>query len=365
MSPKLKLEPLPEIDLRHLRRLTDDTGIFQHAVYATPDPNHGYCIDDNARAMIAGLLHAQLRGHDEQTIPLHTYLGFIAYAYNAQTQKFRNFMDYSRRWLENEGSHDSQGRAIWSLGLTAAHGPTVPIRQLARDLYQRALDKIDSIDGIEYDRSWAFALLGIDAFLDAHPDHAPSRESFERFGHQLYDLLQQNRRDDWPWWEELVTYDNAKLPHGLLVAGSRLGHPDMTRAGFETLRWILDQQRSQDDKDRPYLSIIGNDGWLRRGHTRARYDQQPLEAYALVDACLYAARLADTPDQRRDWESEARLCFDWFLGRNDEARPLFDPDTGGSRDGLQPDGVNKNQGAESSLAYLLSVLEMHRYRAGL
>ncbi len=362
MSPPL--EPLPEIDLRHLRRLTDDTGLFQHALYATPDPNHGYCIDDNARALIAGLLYAQLRGHDETVIPLHTYLGFIAYAYNLETQKFRNFMDYSRRWLEDEGSHDSQGRAIWSLGLTAAHGPTLPIRQLASDLYQRALDKIDSLDGIEYDRSWAFALLGIDAYLDTYPDHGPSREAFGRFGNQLFDLLQDHATDEWPWWEELVTYDNAKLPHGLLVAGGRLDRPDMTRAGFRTLSWVLDQQRATDDRGQTHLSIVGNDGWLRRGHTRARFDQQPLEAYALVDACLFAARVSEDAVTRQHWESEARFCFDWFNGRNDVGHSLFDPDTGGSRDGLQPDGVNKNQGAESSLAYLLSVLEMHRYRAG-
>jgi hypothetical protein len=352
------LEPLPEIDLRHFRRLTDDTGMFQHALYATPDANHGYCIDDNARALIAGLLFARLRGHDEQAAPLHTFLAFLSYAYNQEAGRFRNFMGYDRRWLEDVGSHDSQGRTLWAVGLAAAWGPTEPIRRLSQELYRRALP---TLEGLEAVRSWAFALLGLQAYLQAEPDHGPTLELRDRYAVKLFEAYRSHATDDWPWWEDLVTYDNAKLPHALLLTGPAMDRPDLTEAGLTSLRWLLDQQTEAGDDGRPQLSIIGNDGWLRRGQARARFDQQPLEAYALVDACLLAARVETDEDPRASWERAARLCFDWFLGRNDLGQPLFDPVTGGGRDGLQPEGVNQNQGAESSLAYLLSVLEMHRY----
>jgi hypothetical protein len=349
-------DPLPTIDLRHLRRLTDDTGLFQHALYATPDANHGYCIDDNARALIAGLLHARLRGHDEAAVPLHTYLAFLSYAFNQDFGRFRNFMGYDRRWLEVEGSHDSQGRTLWALGLSAATGPTDPIRRLSHELYRRALP---SLRGLEAPRSWAFALLGLSTYLDAEPGHGETRELRDEYAERLLEAYRRHATDDWPWWEDIVTYDNAKLCHALLRSGAAMDRGDMVEAGLTSLRWLLQQQTEAHDDGKPRLSIIGNDGWLVRGQPRARFDQQPLEAYALVDACLLAARVVDAGESRRRWEADARMCFDWFLGRNDLGLPLYDPDTGGGRDGLHPDDVNQNQGAESSLAYLLSVLEIH------
>lgn len=352
------LLPLPDIDLRHLQRLTDDTGIFQHAVYATPDANHGYCIDDNARALIAGLLHAHLRVHDETLVPMHTYLAFLSYAFNEDRQKFRNFMGYDRRWLEDEGSHDSQGRTLWALGLAASLGPTDPIRSLSLDLYRRSLS---SIKGLNYPRSWAFALLGLCAYLDADPDHAETRELRDQYAKKLFDAYQHHATADWPWWEDIVTYDNAKLCHALLLCGRALQRPDMTAAGLASLRWLLEQQIEHVADGRPHLSIIGNDGWLQRGQPRAKFDQQPLEAYAMVDACLVAARVVHTPEERLRWEADARLCYEWFTGRNDLGVVMLDPETGGGRDGLEPNGANQNQGAESSLAPLLATLEMHRY----
>lgn len=355
------LLPLPEIDLRHLRRLTDDTGIFQHAVYATPDANHGYCIDDNARALIAGLLVGDLPGADDVNQLLHTYLAFLSYAFNAERGKFRNFMGYDRRWLEDEGSHDSQGRTLWALGLAAQLGPTDPIRQLAVNLYQRS---ISSVAGLESPRSWAFALLGFCAYLDVDPGHVESRTLRDQYAEKLFATYQSHATADWPWWEDIVTYDNAKLCHALLLCGPALGRSEMTAAGLTSLRWLLEQQIGHDADGRPYLSIIGNEGWLRRGEPRAKFDQQPLEAYALADACLAAASTPGINAQERvRWEAHARLCYDWFTGRNDLGLPLLDPETGGCRDGLASYGVNQNQGAESSLAPLLATLEMHRYAA--
>ena len=363
----LPLHPLPAVDLRHLRRLTDDTGLYQHAVYATPDRRHGYCIDDNARALIAALYHARLEGPDEARVPIHTYLAFLAYAYNPQPQQFRNFMGYDRGWLEDRGSHDSQGRTLWALGLAVQMAPSASVRGLALDLYGKALGSLEDLGFI---RSWAFALLGLDAYLEADPppdaDPGPleaSGAAFSRAADRLMDAYTRHARPDWPWWEDTVTYDNAKLPHALLVAGSRLGRRDMTDAGLASLSWLLKQQTAEDGAGAPRLSVIGNRGWLQRGRPRAAFDQQPLEAYALVDACLQAARRSADAADRTRWESRARMCFDWFIGRNDLGTSLYDPETGGGRDGLNPDGPNQNQGAESSLAYLLSVLEIRLYAA--
>ncbi|MFA9477847.1 Gfo/Idh/MocA family oxidoreductase [Phycisphaerales bacterium AB-hyl4] len=343
-------EPFPEIDLRQLRALTDDTGIFQHAQYAVPDPHHGYCIDDNARALIAGLLHAQLRGYDEQVVPIQRYLSFLVYAFNPETGKFRNFMGYDRRWLEPVGSQDSQGRTIWALGLAAQTAPLDTLRDLASDLFRRALGKVEELAFL---RSKAFAVLGLDAYLQHEAnDHAQLVR--DRFANELYEAWREHADDDWPWWEDTVTYDNAKLSHALLVAGQSMGRPEMVEAGLKSLRWLLDVQRAADG----HLSIIGNQGWLKRGAERAPFDQQPLEAYALVDGCLTAAQATG----EQDWADEAWRCFEWFRGRNDLSVSLYHDPTGGCQDGLEAGGPNANQGAESSLAYLLSVLELHRFR---
>ncbi|MEM1110034.1 MAG: hypothetical protein AAGH99_15220 [Planctomycetota bacterium] len=352
--------PLPDIDLRHLKRLTDDTGIYQHAIFATPDANHGYCIDDNARALIAGLLYADLHGLDETATPLHTYLNFIAYAYNAETQQFRNFMAFDRSWLEDSGSHDSQGRNLWALGLTVKLGPTESICGLGRGLFAKALP---ALDGLTFIRSWAFSLLGIDAYLEAHPDDTACTAKFDDYANRLFRAYSDHAEDDWLWWEDEVTYDNAKLPHALLIAGRRLQRDDMTAAGLASLRWLLDQQLGHSDEGTIHLSIIGNQGWLKRGQPRAPFDQQPLEAYALVDACLTAARVVTDPGERTRWEADTRMCYEWFTGRNDLGVVMLDPETGGGRDGIEPHGANQNQGAESSLAPLLATLEMHRYTA--
>lgn len=339
---------LPEIDLRQLHRLTDDTGIFQHAMFAAPDPNHGYCIDDNARALIAALLYGDLRGHDEREVPLTRYLSFLAYAFNDKTQRFRNFMGYDRRWLEDEGSPDSQGRTIWALGLAVRLAPDEMARGLARNLLKKALPATEQLAFL---RSRAFALIGLCEYLLAQPEDDHARRVARTHAQHLFEAWQRAASDDWPWWEDVVTYDNAKLPHAMMLAGRTLDRPEMIEPACRALTWLLDVQTAEDG----HLSIIGNDGWLRRDGHRARFDQQPLEAYALVHACLLAARTTG----ESAWLEHAWRCFEWFRGDNDLGVPLYHEDTGGCQDGLLPDGANMNQGAESTLAYLLSVLELH------
>ncbi|MEM7682281.1 MAG: Gfo/Idh/MocA family oxidoreductase [Planctomycetota bacterium] len=346
---------LPEIDLRQTLALSDDTGILQHARFAAPDPHHGYCIDDNARALIAGLRLGQVDPDaGAGALPLNRYLAFCSYAFNAERGVFRNFLSYDRRWLEEEGSHDSQGRALWALGMAARLGAAPSVRELARNLFDHA---VHTAERFEHLRSCAFGLLGLDHALSVEPDHGGWSKQHDALAERLIKAYHASAEPGWRWWEPVATYDNAKLPHALLCAGRRLGRADLTDAGLESLGWLLEQQTRRDSAGRPYLSVIGNDGWLKRGAPKADFDQQPLEAYALVDASLDAARI--TGEAR--WIDAAWMGLSWFLGRNDLGTPLVDPDTGGCRDGLLPTGPNRNQGAESVLAYLLSVLEMHRF----
>lgn len=350
--------PMPAVELSQLQQMSDDTGMFQHAIYGLPDPNHGYCIDDNVRALIAGLLHAELFGEDEAAFPVKRYLTFVRYAYNPDTQTFRNFMSYDRRWLEDQGSQDSQGRAFWGLGLTVAKGPTGIVRDAARDVMRQAMSGIRKF---AYLRSWAFAMVGLDAFLSVQSEDGFAMELMQEGSERLYKawldrkaMLGDTTFEQWPWWEDTVTYDNAKLCHALMLAGRRLGEAKMVEAGLVSLRWLLDIQTAEQG----HLSIVGNDGWYQRGREKAKFDQQPLEAYALLDASLEAARL--TGDVT--WLSRAWMCFLWFMGHNDLNVPIYHVETGGCQDGLQPDGANRNQGAESLLAYLISVLQLHRFR---
>lgn len=343
-------DQLPQIDLRHLLRLTDQTGIFQHALYTTPDPKHGYCIDDNARALIAALLHADLCGDNESSMPLRRYLEFISRAFNENHQAFRNFMSHDGHWLEEIGSDDSQGRTIWALGLAVRLAPDDAVRGRARSLLIKAMA---SLQNLQYPRSWAFVLIGLHEFLRYEPRHQRAADLRDQLAMKLFDALKEHSADHWPWWEPLVTYDNAKLPHALLLSGQAMRRADMVTAAMKSLRWLLQIQTPNG-----HLSSIGNNGWYRRDGSRARFDQQPLEAYALVHACLTVAEMTAADPA---WANHAQTCFQWFLGDNDLGVPLYDEHSSGCQDGLQSDRPNRNQGAESTLAYLLSLLELHKF----
>jgi hypothetical protein len=359
--PELQLEPLPEVDLRHILILTDDTGIAQHAAFGTPDLHHGYCTDDNARALIAAVMAMQLNtdgGVSEEAsksepdallVALHSYLAFLNYAFNKDTGRFRNFMGFDRRWREELGSQDSHARALWALGVTVTLGGVDIVTELAERLFRDAFPTLKDFDAV---RPWAYGILGISEFLKAEPDDELEQHA-QTLGQQLFSVWHKNATTDWPWWEDRLTWGNAKLPHALLELGDRLESEEMVAAGLKALRWLLQVQTAEEG----HLSIIGNAGWYVRGRSRAKFDQQPIEAKALVQGCLSAARVS------RDefWTREALRCFEWFVGRNDLGIPVYNGETGGCHDGLQRYNVNANQGAESTLAYLLSVLELHRY----
>jgi hypothetical protein len=361
--PPLDIEPMPRIDLRHLFVLTDDTAILQHATLATPDLHHGYCTDDTARALIATVkllaLPSDLWVTDPETnvsaqdvlVITQRYLAFLAYAFNDDHGRFRNFMQYDRSWLEEIGSEDSHARTVWSLGKAYRYAPNQNIKDLAERLLRKALPVCEKFS---YLRPMAYALLGVEEYLRVAPDDQMADRIHRSLAETLHDRLLKHREPDWPWWEDELTWGNAKLPHALMVAGRFLGREEYVQAGLKSLRWVLDIQTGSAGQ----LSIIGNRGWYQRGRKMAQYDQQPIEAKALVQACLAAAMITADPF----WAGEARRCFEWFIGRNDAGLPLYNSETGGGQDGLLPEGVNENQGAESTLAYLLSVLELHLYQ---
>lgn len=354
--PKLDLDPFPEVDLRHVLVLTDETAMFQHAAYGTPDLDHGYCTDDNARAAIAAVKAIALNpglssGHDALTVPLQRYLAFLKHAFSEKRGRFRNFMGYDRQWLERVGSADSHGRALWAFGVIVCLAPTDGTRALAEELFRAGLPAFKEFDDL---RPWAFGLLGLHEYLGVVGGDEDAHATRSLVAAKLLDCWKAESCDAWPWWENRLTWGNARLPHALLVSGCDLDREEMVAVGLKALRWLLDVQTAKDG----HLSVVGNNGWYVRDGVRARFDQQPIEAFGLVEACLAAARA--TGDKH--WTGEAVRCFQWFTGRNDLGSPLYDADTGGCYDGLMAQGVNNNQGAESTLAYVLSVLDLHEYQ---
>lgn len=350
-TPTLEHEmgELPHLKLNHLRRMTDDTGMLQHATFTVPNYDEGYTTDDNARALVLALLLEEQAGTMPENVePLAMrYLAFLWHAFNEETDRFRNFQAYDRRWLEEIGSEDSHGRALWALGATLGRSRDDGLCSLANRLFERALPVTQTFTS---PRAWAFTLIGIHEYLRRYAGDREAQRIRVTLAERLFDLYKRNRSDDWPWFEDIFTYANAKLPHALLLCGQWLDRPDMAQAGLESLEWLANIQRA----DGGHFAPVGNRGFYRRGGEKARFDQQPLEAHAMVSACLEAYRM--TGSYR--WYQEAYRIFEWFMGRNDLGLPLYDVSTGGCRDGLTPDWVNANEGAESTLAFLLSLAEL-------
>jgi glycosyltransferase involved in cell wall biosynthesis len=337
---------LPPLKLDHLRLMTDDTGMLQHARFTVPNYREGYSIDDNARALIVST-HLEELGSGEAFELASRYLAFIGYAFNTETGRFRNFMDYQRNWLEESGSDDSHGRTLWALGTVLGRSNTPALQSMAGWVLEQALPAILQTTS---PRAWAFALIGIHEYLRRFEGDSRANQVRDELAGRLLTLYQNSRSDQWCWYESGLTYCNAVLPQALLMCGQWIPNKAMTEAGLESLRWLGDLQRS----DRGHFVPIGSNGFYPRGGVRARFDQQPVEAQTMASACLEAYR--NTGDER--WRREARRAFEWFLGRNDLNLPVYDPTTGGCRDGLHPDRPNENQGAESTLAFLQTLLEL-------
>ena len=356
------LDRLPELKLNHLHRLTDGTGMLQHAIFTIPNCREGYTTDDNARALIfTVLLNEWVNGNDqlgkhglgkaESAIPdpAFRYLAFLEHAFNPHKGRFQNFLGYDRRWTEAEGSDDCHGRALWSLGTVLGRSQDLGLRGAAGRLFEFSLPAALQFTS---PRAWAYALLGIQEYLDSYPGDRDAQKIRSTLSLRLLQMFESIRSPDWKWFEDVLAYGNARLSQALIIVGSACSDDRMVSAGLEALDWLLKTQHCEING---HFVPIGSQGFYRRGGERARFDQQPIEAAGAVSASLEAYRV--TSDSR--WRSEAWSAFNWFLGDNDLQLPLYDSVTGGCRDGLHPDRANQNQGAESTLSFLMALLEMH------
>lgn len=341
---------LPELKLDHVRVMTDDTGILQHATFNVPRYADGYCLDDNARALLVMALVEEAGTEDPKLVRELTsrYLGFISYAFDQTTGRFRNFMSYGRNWVEDCGSEDSQGRALWALGTLWGRSQDPGGKNLAAHLFRSALHATPAFSS---PRAWAYTLLGIDEYLRSFHADVHIESILKLLSERLLNLYRRNSKPDFPWFEDRLTYCNARLPHALLVSGAWMRDEAMTAAGLRALTYLVSEQFSAEG----YFSPIGSNGFYVRGGSKALFDQQPIEACSMIAACLEAEH--STGDT--SWAERARWAFNWFVGENQLKLPLYDPKTGGCRDGLHEDRVNENQGAESSLCFLASLLAMH------
>jgi glycosyltransferase involved in cell wall biosynthesis len=358
------LDQLPELNLNHLGQMTDDTGMLQHAIFTIPNRGEGYTTDDNARALILAVMlqqsdqeysHHDRRGQVELSSANSPglYLSFLEHAFNPAKGRFKNFLRYDRRWNEPVGSEDCHGRALWALGTVLGRSQDQGCRGAAGRLFEFSLPAV-----LEFHspRAWAYTLLGIQEYLTEYPGDRDAQKVRSALSRRLLEMYESIRRPEWKWFENVVAYGNARLPQSLLLAGAACSDDRMIAAGLESLDWLSQMQHC--DIGRHFVPI-GSQGFYHQNGEKSRFDQQPLEAAGAVSACLQAYRV--TGESR--WRSEAWSAFNWFLGDNDLQLPLYDSVTGGCRDGLHPDRANENQGAESTLSFLMALLEMRSLEA--
>lgn len=341
-----RFEALPELNPKHLMTLTDSVGILQHARYAVPNPHFGYSTDDQARALMVAVKAALLRPEAaDWDLLASRYLSFLLYAFDAEAKRFSNFMNYQREWTKPFATDDSHARALWALAHVVAYSTHPGHRAMAMQLLDEA---IPSTLAFTSPRARAFSLLAIQTYLVRYSGASAFRREREELAESLFNQFKHNASEEWFWLEDELAYANARIPHALIEVGQWLPHQEMFEYGLRALSWLDAIQTGEDGHFVP----IGSNGWFRRGGSRARFDQQPIEAYATLDACLTAYRI--TREDR--WEQAARRAFDWFMGFNDLGLPLYDSRTGGCYDGLHSDRVNENQGAESTVVWMLSLM---------
>jgi glycosyltransferase involved in cell wall biosynthesis len=348
-SPEPRSTVAPDMQISHFLSMCDDTGLFQHAVHSVPDRSHGYCVDDNARAL---LLACALNNPGEQRLSevlTARFAAFIQHAWNSDTRRFRNFMGFNRAWLEDSGSEDSHGRTLWALGECVCRDASPSRRRWAAALFAEALSTAETFRS---PRAWAFTLLGLNSYCAVAPDDLHAQEVRHLLVGRLMACLTAVETPDWMWFEAGLAYDNARLPQALMLTGIATQTPAYVDAGLRSLRWLIIQQTASAGHFRP----VGTAGFgEQRQHPRA-FDQQPVEATATIAACLTAWRA----DGDAEWKAIATRAFEWFLGSNDLSVALVDPQTGSCRDGLHPDRANENRGGESVLSYLLSLAEIRQ-----
>ena len=346
--PKERVEPLPELNPRHLIVLTDSTGVIQHAKFSVPNRHFGYSTDDQARALIVAVKAGVRYPHTADWVALEArYLAYLYFAFDQESKRFGNFMDYRREWTKPVATEDVHARALWALAQTVAHSQNEGHCGLAAELLEQA---IEPVLGFGSPRAWAFAILAVQEYLRRFGGASAFRREREELSRRLLSQFERNMSDDWPWPEDRLTYANARMPQALIEAGQWLPEPRMVEVGLRALNWLDGITTAPEGHFVP----VGTKGWMLRGGEKARFDQQPIEAYTMLDACLTAYRC--TKEER--WLDTAQRAFDWFLGRNDLQATLYNDATGACYDGLHPDRVNRNQGAESTIVWQLALLAM-------
>ena len=345
VKKEIFLDPLilPPFSLVHIKRLTDDTGIIQHANFGIPNLKEGYCLDDNARSLLMVLM-AYRQKRDILALDLSPiYLSYINYMQN-KDGTFRNFLSFSRNFLDEVGSEDSFGRTIWALGYLCGNAPNDAYYQNGRSIFFNAspnFEKLQSARGI------ANTLVGISYYLMINPSDDSMTERLRNLSYKLINLYEENSTTDWKWFEPLLAYDNGILPLALLHSADILKDNKITEIALETMNFLTEITLKDG-----YFSAIGNEKWYQKGGERSMFAQQPVDALAMVLMYYQAFHLT----QDKEYLTKLFACFMWFLGENDLRMKLFDFETKGCCDGFESYGVNRNQGAESSLAYLISHL---------
>jgi glycosyltransferase involved in cell wall biosynthesis len=344
-------DSLPELNFAHLLRMTDDTGMLQHAIFSVPNCQEGYTTDDNARALIVSTFLDECKaqaGKWEYSRLSHRYLAFLWLAFDSKSGRFRNFLGYDRQWLEDVGSEDSHGRALWALGQVLGSSRDAGLRGATGRLFEAAVPVVYTFTS---PRAWAFGILGIQAYLDWFPGDRAIQNVRDELAARLLEMYERTHSGAWRWFEKILAYSNARLPQALILAGWRSGNKRMVEAGIESLKWLVAEQHRGNEN---IFVPIGSRGFFTQGKRKARFDQQPVEACATVSACIEVYRLT----RETVWLKEAQCSFSWFLGNNDLQVPLYDATTGGCKDGLHLDRVNENQGAESTLSFLMALANM-------
>jgi glycosyltransferase involved in cell wall biosynthesis len=335
---------VPEPSLEHLKKLTDDTGLYQHAKFTVPNRDFGYCTDDNARAVIAMSLYYAHNPEPEAIKLLDTYLSFIIHSQN-NDGSIKNFMNFDRTWRLDEPGHDAFGRVLWAFGTVMANPPAPQYLSIAKDCFDQSVHHVQR----QLPRGMAYSILGMSDYLKQFPGAIDIKRQLELAADGLVRQYEESHYPDWQWFEEILTYDNAVLPHAMYVAGMALDNKKYREIADITSEFLLANTFTGT-----HFSFVGCKGWYERGEKKAAFDQQPIEAAGTV--MMLGAAYQTTQNER--FLILQRKAFDWFLGQNDLHIPLYDFKTKGCNDGLTPDGVNMNQGAESTLSLLLSLLAM-------
>ena len=348
--PRPSEASLPDIRTDHLLSMCDSTGLLQHAVHGIPDRSHGYCVDDNARALLFASNLAEGGGVRLPEMLTTRFAAFVQHAWNPDTRRFRNFMSYDRRWLEDQGSEDSHSRTLWALAACATKDADRSRRNWAKALFKGALPTAEAFTS---PRAWAFTLLALDAYCPSATDDVSANRLRAVLADRLMTALAVKRAGGWVWFEDVLAYDNARLPQALIQTAATTGNTRCAVAGLRSLRWLMSQQTAPSGHFRP----VGSDSFGHRNRAPEPFDQQPVEAAATISACLAAVRV----DKQSDWARTAMTAFDWFLGKNDLQVALVNPATGACMDGLHHDRPNENLGAESVVSYLLALVEMRRH----